>query len=123
MLLPTHTQEAVPLGCISALSWLWWREPRVQLSEVGQLRVSLMSALILPPWKLHVCAVLALVEESPIRHSPDLDTTPILPGVWIYPGMMPILHSPGLIMPGQLGPMSRVRDWAAMCLFTLTMSI
>lgn len=28
--------------------------------------------------------------------------------LWMYPGMMPILHSPGLMMPGQLGPMRRV---------------
>jgi adenosylmethionine-8-amino-7-oxononanoate aminotransferase len=27
-------------------------------------------------------------------------------GAWIYPGIMPILHSPGLIIPGQLGPIS-----------------
>ena len=35
---------------------------------------------------------------------------PIEPGLWIEPGMMPILHSPGVMMPGQFGPMSRVAD-------------
>ena len=33
---------------------------------------------------------------------------PILPRAWIWPGMMPILHSPGVITPGQLGPTRRV---------------
>ena len=40
---------------------------------------------------------------------PDRDTMPIEPGLWIAPGMMPILHSPGVMMPGQFGPISRVR--------------
>ncbi len=31
---------------------------------------------------------------------------PTLPGWWIAPGMMPILHSPGVITPGQFGPIS-----------------
>jgi hypothetical protein len=35
---------------------------------------------------------------------PDLETIPILPALWINPGMIPILHSLGLIIPGQLGP-------------------
>lgn len=35
-------------------------------------------------------------------------------------GMMPILHSPGLMMPGQLGPMSRVFCESFMMRFTLT---
>ena len=38
---------------------------------------------------------------------PERETTPTLPGLWIGPGMMPILHSPGVMMPGQLGPISR----------------
>ncbi len=33
---------------------------------------------------------------------------PILPGLWICPGMIPILHSPGLMIPGQLGPINLV---------------
>ena len=32
---------------------------------------------------------------------------PTLPRLWMWPGMMPILHSPGVITPGQLGPISR----------------
>ena len=38
---------------------------------------------------------------------PDRLTIPIFPTVWIYPGMIPILHSPGFIIPGQLGPIKR----------------
>ena len=38
---------------------------------------------------------------------PERDTTPTRPGLWMYPGMMPILHSPGVITPGQLGPIRR----------------
>ena len=36
---------------------------------------------------------------------------PMRPRLWMKPGMMPILHWPGAMMPGQLGPTSRVRDW------------
>ena len=39
---------------------------------------------------------------------PERETMPTLPGLWICPGMMPILHLPGVITPGQLGPISRV---------------
>lgn len=35
-------------------------------------------------------------------------------------GMMPILHSPGLMMPGQLGPIRRVLVCSLMIFFTLT---
>lgn len=38
----------------------------------------------------------------------------------MYPGMMPILHSPGLMIPGQLGPMRRVLFCSLMIFFTLT---
>jgi hypothetical protein len=40
----------------------------------------------------------------------------------MYPGMMPILHSPGLMIPGQLGPISREAVWLISAFFTLTMS-
>src|SRR5271169_2407561 len=33
---------------------------------------------------------------------------PILPRRWIWPGMIPILHSSGVMTPGQFGPISRV---------------
>merc|ERR1719384_2491857 len=39
---------------------------------------------------------------------PLRETTPILPTEWMWPGMMPILHSLGLMMPRQLGPMRRL---------------
>ncbi len=38
---------------------------------------------------------------------PERDTIPTLPGLKILPGMMPILHSPAVITPGQFGPISR----------------
>jgi len=37
---------------------------------------------------------------------PLRETMPTLPGMWMWPGMMPILHSPGVITPGQFGPTS-----------------
>ena len=46
---------------------------------------------------------------------------PIEPGLWIEPGMMPILQAPGVMMPGQFGPMSRVAE-PLMTALTLTMS-
>ena len=46
---------------------------------------------------------------------------PILPRLWIWPGIMPILHSPGVITPGQFGPISRDLE-AVSARFTLTMS-
>ena len=36
-----------------------------------------------------------------------------LPGLWMWPGMMPILHSPGVMTPGQLGPIIARRFPAA----------
>ena len=49
----------------------------------------------------------------PHTHHPGwkthLDTIPILPALWMYPGMMPIFtFSPGQMIPGQLGPINRV---------------
>ncbi len=35
---------------------------------------------------------------------PDRETTPTLPREKMLPGMMPILHSPAVITPGQFGP-------------------
>ena len=51
---------------------------------------------------------------------PDRETIPIFPGLWMYPGMIPILHSPGLIIPGQLGPISLVLVWLLRAAFTRT---
>lgn len=39
---------------------------------------------------------------------PDLETIPIRPRLWMKPGMIPILHWPGAMIPGQLGPTRRV---------------
>ena len=33
--------------------------------------------------------------------------TPTEPGLWMRPGMIPILHWPGVMIPGQFGPISR----------------
>ena len=49
-----------------------------------------------------VCATASYVSV------PDRDTTPILPFKCMWPGMIPILHSFGVITPGQLGPIRRV---------------
>ena len=54
---------------------------------------------------LMVCATASYVKV------PDFDTIPILPLAWICPGMIPILQpplSPGVIIPGQFGPMSLI---------------
>lgn len=50
---------------------------------------------------------------------PDRETIPIRPGLWIYPGIIPILHSPGLMIPGQFGPISRVLVCLLRAAFTL----
>ncbi len=39
---------------------------------------------------------------------PERETIPMTPFLWICPGMIPILHSSGVMTPGQLGPTSRV---------------
>ena len=38
---------------------------------------------------------------------PERETMPTLPLAKMLPGMMPILHSPAVITPGQLGPTNR----------------
>src|ERR1051325_5423599 len=52
---------------------------------------------------------------------PERETTPTRPSLCMWPGMMPILHLPGEMMPGQFGPMRRVVLSARYSL-TLTMS-
>ena len=39
---------------------------------------------------------------------PERDTTPIGPFLWMWPGMMPILISSGVMRPGQFGPIRMV---------------
>ena len=39
---------------------------------------------------------------------PERETIPTLPVRCICPGIMPILHAPGVMMPGQLGPINRL---------------
>ena len=52
---------------------------------------------------------------------PLRETTPTLPCLWMYPGMIPILHSPGVMTPGQLGPINR-EGWDERKRRTRTMS-
>ena len=53
---------------------------------------------------------------------PDLETMPIRPRLWMKPGIIPILHWPGAIIPGQLGPTSRVLPWVLRISVMRTMS-
>ena len=41
---------------------------------------------------------------------PERETMPMAPFLWMNPGMIPILHSPGVMIPGQFGPISRVGE-------------
>ena len=52
---------------------------------------------------------------------PERDTTPTEPFEKMLPGMMPILHSPGVSRPGQFGPIRRDFE-PDRARFTLTMS-
>mmetsp|Transcript_4528 Transcript_4528/g.12316 ORF Transcript_4528/g.12316 Transcript_4528/m.12316 type:complete len:207 (-) Transcript_4528:249-869(-) len=63
-----------------------------------------------------VCATASYVSV------PDRDTTPILPALWMAPGMIPILHCSGLMMPGQFGPIKREPVASLSSAFTRTMS-
>ena len=53
---------------------------------------------------------------------PEREMMPTLPGWWMKPGMMPTLHWPGVMTPGQFGPTSREREPASAAL-TRTMSL
>ena len=53
---------------------------------------------------------------------PDRDNTPTDPFLKIDPGMIPILHSFGVISPGQLPPINRDFEFASL-FFTRTISI
>src|SRR5260221_13517326 len=54
----------------------------------------------------------------PIIERKQAKNQPILPGLWMCPGWMPILHPSGLITPGQLGPTRRDFDWLLSALMT-----
>ena len=47
---------------------------------------------------------------------PDLDTIPTDPLLWIFPGIIPILHSSGVIIPGQFGQINILLDPFNYCL-------
>lgn len=48
-----------------------------------------------------VCATASYVRV------PERETIPMEPARWMWPGMMPILHWPGRMIPGQFGPSRR----------------
>ena len=52
---------------------------------------------------------------------PDLETIPTEPRLWMLPGIIPILHSSGVIIPGQFGPINLLFDPFNFCL-TLSIS-
>src|SRR5208282_3744681 len=56
-----------------------------------------------------ICADNRIAPDADCRRLPERDTIPTLPSLWMDAGMMPILHLPGEMMPGQLGPISRER--------------
>ena len=60
-------------------------------------------------------------KKSPPRTVPEREMTPTEPFEKMLPGMMPILHSPGVSTPGQFGPISSDLEPLSARL-TLTMS-
>ena len=42
-----------------------------------------------------------------VGQRPERETSPTGPRAWMLPGMIPTFASPGEIMPGQFGPISR----------------
>mmetsp|Transcript_30637 Transcript_30637/g.85814 ORF Transcript_30637/g.85814 Transcript_30637/m.85814 type:complete len:208 (+) Transcript_30637:141-764(+) len=78
-----------------------------------------------PPIPTHVdcpSPVAVVCPTASYVRVPERETIPIFPGRWICPGIIPILHSPGLIIPGQLGPIRRVLLWPSKRFFTVTIS-
>ena len=55
---------------------------------------------------MHVLFACMSVTLSIALHECKYACTPIFPARWMCPGIIPILHAPGLITPGQLGPVS-----------------
>ena len=53
---------------------------------------------------------------------PERETTPTWPGVWIYPGMMPILHSSGVMIARAVRTDQSVVFLPSIYRFTLTIS-
>ena len=69
----------------------------------------LRQSMKLVPWLDPTDADAAWLAKACVRlpdcfvvNVPERDTTPTFPGSWIGPGMIPILHCPGVITPGQL---------------------
>ena len=57
-----------------------------------------------------------------VRQRAERETTPSGRACEMWPGMMPILHLPGVMMPGQFGPISRVVGQRRGSVITFTMS-
>ncbi len=53
---------------------------------------------------------------------PLFDTIPTRPSLQMFAGMIPALPFPGEMMPGQLGPISRVAGWSSRNVIALSMS-
>ena len=62
-----------------------------------------VSIIFVPPVAAGDAALEAIEAGVPLR-----ETTATAPGRWMWPGMIPILAAPGVMMPGQFGPMMRV---------------
>ena len=65
-----------------------------------------------------VCGIRLRNEAVPASHHAPCSAHVCMPRG--RTGMMPILHSPGLMMPGQLGPINRVADCSLSARFTST---
>lgn len=130
--IPTHVDWPNP----TAVVWKTWKDNQKQPLEVLEtqaFKLSKISAGFGGKLKAMEIYKLKKTETKRAKHEgnsknltasyvnvPDRETIPILPGLWMYPGMIPILHSPGLIIPGQLGPISLVFDWLLRAAFTRT---
>src|SRR5207248_554523 len=78
-----------------------------------------------PPMPMQVdCPIPRLVSCPTASYVkvPERETMPTCPPLWMCPGMMPILHLPGVITPGQFGPISRVEGFVFKNDHTCTMS-
>merc|ERR1712165_557796 len=112
--------------------WLGVRARVVLLQVLSSLLLSLSSDLTNHDDSLGLVVVdeaLKAVDEvgavegiTTDANTEGLDKTPMQPGWWMWPGMMPILHAPGAMMPGQLGPISLDLLCLKRACLTLTMS-
>src|SRR6185437_14927221 len=101
--------------------------PSVCLSSWNNFRQSMkfMPLIGSPPMPITVDwprPTLVVWNTASYVNVPERDTIATLPGWWMWPGMMPILHSPGVMMPGQFGPISTVSGQSFSTFLTRSMS-